>query len=266
MPARWRTPGPPRSERPSPPGSRGPSCPRPRTRAVGSGRQPAAGGQVRSAGADAGLARELLRALGRELGIPGAPEGPDHRRRRRAGRALRGRRDAVDLGLGRPGRLRRIRPGHAPPGHRAHSRRRGTAPDQAGPRADCATSNSPSSCCSSCTASPTNRCAAGTPPRPSPRCPPAATSAARTPRNSTATTATCGCSSTGSSCSSCAAPTSCRSRKRRCAPSPRPSWDRSPPSGPTRTPWWPPGRRPSAPSANCTSAFSTGRCSTPPPR
>ncbi|CAH0327114.1 Glutamine synthetase 2 [Microbacterium sp. Bi128] len=78
------------------------------------------------------------------------------------------------------------------------------------PAAGCATSNSPSSCCSSCTASRMNPCAAGTPRRPSPRSPPAGISAVPTPRSSTATTATCGCSNTGSSCSSCAGRTSCR--------------------------------------------------------
>ena len=53
---------------------------RPRTRVVGGRRQPASGGQVRSAGPDPGLPRELLRAVGRELGVPGPAQGPDHRR------------------------------------------------------------------------------------------------------------------------------------------------------------------------------------------
>ena len=53
---------------------------------------------------------------------------------------------------------------------------------------------------------------------------------------------------------------------RRCAPWPRRCWGPSPRSGPSRTPWWPPGAGPSAPSANCTTASSTGRCSTRPPR
>ena len=64
----------------------------PRTRAVGSRCEPPARGQVRAAGPDPRLARELLRALGRELGIPGPPEGPDHRRRHRPGGPLRGSR------------------------------------------------------------------------------------------------------------------------------------------------------------------------------
>ena len=92
------------------------------------------GGQVRAAGPDPRLARELLRPLGRELGVPGPAQGPDHRRGRRARRPLRGRRRAADLVLGRPGRLRGIRPLHAPPRHRAHPRRGGAAADQAGPR------------------------------------------------------------------------------------------------------------------------------------
>ena len=41
---------------------------------------------------------------------------------------------------------------------------------------------------------------------------------------------------------------------------PRPCWARSPTNGRTRRPRWPPGRRPNAPSANCTNASSTGRC------
>ena len=110
-----------------------------------------------------------------------------------------------------PGRLRGIRPGHAPPRHRTTFPPTRNSGRSSWAAAACGTSNSPSSCCSWCTASPTNPCAAGTPPRPSPRSPPAATSAGRTPPNSTTPTATCGSSSTGSSSSSCAARTSCRS-------------------------------------------------------
>ena len=43
----------------------------------------AAGGQARPAGAHAGLAHRLLPALGQDLGVPGAAEGPARRRRRR---------------------------------------------------------------------------------------------------------------------------------------------------------------------------------------
>ena len=58
----------------------------PRTRAVGGRRQPAPGGQVRAPGQDPRLAPELLRPLGRELGVPGPAQGPHHRGGRRARR------------------------------------------------------------------------------------------------------------------------------------------------------------------------------------
>ena len=63
-----------------------------------------------------------------------------------------------------------------------------------------------------------------------PRCPTAATSAARTVRTSPPPTGSCGCSSTGCSCSACAAPTCCPppTTRRRCA-----GWPARPGCGPT---------------------------------
>ncbi len=79
---------------------------------------------------------------------------------------------------------------------------------------DCATSNSLSSCCSWCTASPTRACSAATPPRPSPPL----SAGGYIGRSDAAEFDRCyrylpAALNTGSSSSSCAAPTSCRSRK-----------------------------------------------------
>ena len=54
----------------------------------------AAGGQARRAGPHPRLARRLLPALGQDLGVPGAAEGPARRRRRRTGQAVHRRVDA----------------------------------------------------------------------------------------------------------------------------------------------------------------------------
>ena len=185
------------------------------------GRGAAARGQGRAAGADAGQPRRLLPALGQDLGVPGAAQGPPGRGRPRAGPGLR-RRDGAD-GVGRQrsattswstcsrcaaGSSRRCRPPTA------------TASSSSGPAA-CGTWSSRSSCCSWCTAAPTRRCAAPTPSRRSSRCRPTATSGATTPPSWTAPTGSCARSSTGCSCTGCGAPTSCPRTPTSCAGSAR---------------------------------------------
>ena len=94
-------------------------------------RHPAARGQVRPAGAHPRQPPRLLRALGQDLGVPGAAQGAAGRRRPRARARVR-RADPPDGVDGRRARrLRRGRPGDAPPGGRPHPRRRGRAAAQA---------------------------------------------------------------------------------------------------------------------------------------
>ena len=98
-----------------------------------------------------------------DLGVPGAAQGPAGRRRpRRSGRAYV---DAVAPlvwdGCRAP-RLRRGRPGDAPPGRAARSRPpRPTASSSSG-RVACATSSSRCSCSSSCTGGATRPCGPAT--------------------------------------------------------------------------------------------------------
>ena len=87
----------------------------------------AAGGQARSAGADAGLARRLLPALGQDLGVPGADEGAARGRRRGAGRAVHRRADADGVDGVRARGLRARGAGDAPP-RRGAGARRGAGP------------------------------------------------------------------------------------------------------------------------------------------
>ena len=152
-------------------------------------RGPAPRGQVRPAGPHARQPRGLLRALGQDLGVPGAAQGPAGRRRPRARPGVPASAIApmVWSAAERDGFVDR-RAGDAPPGRRPHPGRRRPSGSSSSAPAGCATSSSPSSCCSSCTAAPTSRCAApttlsraGAPHRA------AGTSAARTaPRSTTA--------------------------------------------------------------------------------
>ena len=89
----------------------------------------AAGGQARSAGAHAGLARRLLRAVGQDVGVPGADEGAARGGRRRARRAVHRGADADGVDGLRARGLRARGAGDAPPRRGAGARRR------AGPRA-----------------------------------------------------------------------------------------------------------------------------------
>ncbi len=102
-----------------------------RAAAVGGGCQPAAGGQAGRAGAHARLAPVVLRPLGQELGVPGAPEGPPDRRRCRARRRVRARGAAEDLDERGAGELRGQRAAHARARDRAHPVGRCPVPAQA---------------------------------------------------------------------------------------------------------------------------------------
>ena len=164
-------------------------------------------GQERAARAHRREPPRLLRALGQDLGVPGAAQGARRRGRPRGGAGLlrRGAADGV-AGL-EPRELRRRRAGDAPPGRAAHPRRpRPTASSSSAP-VGCATSSSRCSCSSSCTVGPTSRCAPAPRSTGWPRCPPGATWGARTPRRSARHTGCCARWSTASSCSGCGART-----------------------------------------------------------
>ena len=132
----------------------------PRGRAVAGRPEPAARGHGRPAGPHAGQPPRLLPALGQDLGVPGAAQGPAGRPATSS--SAQAYVDAVEpagLAGGPARRLRRRRAGHAAPGGRnLPAPRRPTGSSSWAP-AGCATSSSPSSCSSSCTAGPTSRCA-----------------------------------------------------------------------------------------------------------
>ena len=207
--------------------------------------------------------RRLLRAVGQDLGVPGAAQGPPGRRRPRArGRptstrsrplvwqaaerdnfvedvqAMRRRvEEHVPADRGRP-------PAQARPGRPARRRVQRAA--------------------AAARARPGRRVAAHAARRwrRSRRWPPAATSAATTPRASTRPTGCCARWSTGSSCTGCAAPTSCRPTRPTCAGSGRALGHRRRPGarGGARS-----GSARPARCAGCTSGSSTARCSPPSP-
>ena len=148
--------------------------------------EPAPGRPGRPAGPHAGQPPGLLRALGQDLGVPGAAQGPAGGRRHGARPGVRGHPRPAGLAGGPPRAFRRGRAGHAPPGGAVTARPSRPGASSSSVPAGCATSSSPSSCCSWCTAAPTRRCA-----RPRrcprwPRWPPAATSAGPTRRSSAA--------------------------------------------------------------------------------
>ncbi len=106
-----------------------------RGHAVASRRRPASGGQ---AGAARPYGREpsrVRRAVGQDVGVPGAAEGADGRRRRRAGPGVprRGRAARLAGGRPRPGFVDDVA-GHAPAGRRPHPGRRGRPAAEARPR------------------------------------------------------------------------------------------------------------------------------------
>ena len=224
------------------------------------------GGPAGPAGAHPGQPPGLLRALGQDLGVPGAAQGPAGGRRRCARRGVRGRDRAAGLAGAAAGELRRRRAGDAAPGDRQPARRRRPAGSSSSAPAGCATSSSRCSCSSSCTAGPTSRCAS----RPRcprwPRWPPAATSAGPTRPSWPPPTASCAGSSTCSSCTSCAGPTCCPRTRPCCAGSagPRPAGRRHGECrGDPADACWPQWRRARrARSGGCTRSCSTGRCST----
>ena len=238
-------------------------CSRPHARghALAGRRGAAARGQGRPAGPHARQPRRLLRALGQDLGVPGAAQGPAGRRRpgARARRTCDGVAPLVWAAADATG-LRRRRAGDAPPGRVDHiPRRRGRPAAQARAAAGCATSSSPSSCCSSCTAGPTRRCAA---PTRSTALEPLADRRLRRPRRRRRArprpTGSCARSSTGSSCTGCGARTSmpddeadaapARPRRSGCASDPVDELDRGVAAARA------------ARCAGCTRSCSTGRC------
>ncbi len=95
--------------------------------------EPPPGGPQRPAGAHAGQPHRLLRALGQDVGVPGAAQGPASRGRHRARAAVRGRARPDGLARGAAGSLRRGRAGHAAPGGEDPAGGPGWPGDQAGP-------------------------------------------------------------------------------------------------------------------------------------
>ena len=96
-------------------------------------RRPAPRGQGRPAGAHPGQPPRLLRALGQDLGVPGAAQGPPGRRRPRRSASEyvdAGRADGLAAPPSATGFVER-RAGDAPPGGRAHPGPRGRAAAQA---------------------------------------------------------------------------------------------------------------------------------------
>ena len=83
-------------------------------------RGPAAGGPVRRSGPHAGQPPRLLRAVGADLGVPGAAQGAAGRRRPRARARLRRRARAAGVERRATAGLRRRRAGDAPPGRGEH--------------------------------------------------------------------------------------------------------------------------------------------------
>ena len=172
------------------------------------GRRGAApGGQGRPAGAHAGQPRRLLRAVGQDVGVPGAAQGPAGRRRpgARAG-VRRGVAPLVWQAADRAG-LRRRRAADAPPG-RGDAARRGEPPRaQARPGRPAGRGVRRAAAAARARPHRRHRCAAPTRWRRWRRCRRTATSGATTPPSSTAPTASCAPSSTGCSCTGCGAPT-----------------------------------------------------------
>ncbi len=104
---------------------------RPRAAALGGRREPAPRGQGRRPGAQPRLAHRVLRAVGEELGVPGAAEGASARRRPRARRAVRGTGGAVRLVERLARGFRRLGAADAGARHREHPGGRGRHPAQA---------------------------------------------------------------------------------------------------------------------------------------
>ena len=121
-------------------------------------RQPAPRGQVGPARAHARQPPRLLRALGEDLGVPGAAQGPTGGRGPGARSGVRRADRPAGVVGGRARRVRRGGAGDAPPGARPHPGRHRPSGSSSSARADCATSSSPYSCCRWCTAAPTRRC------------------------------------------------------------------------------------------------------------
>ncbi len=181
--------------------------------------EPAPGGPPGHAGPHPRQPPGVLRPVGEDLGVPGTAQGHGPRRatwrsagatrtrsRRLSGRRPRGRTSSRTC--------RRCAAGCS-----TRCRRTWRAASSSWALAGCATSSSPSSCCSSCTATPMSGCAS--PPRCA-RSPPSrttATWAARTPRNWPPRTASCGRPSTCFRSTSSVAPTRCRRTRPCCAAS-----------------------------------------------
>ena len=183
-------------------------CSRPRPRARSSRSTPTSGPRAGTAPLvrTARQPRQLLRAVGQDLGVPGAAQGATCGWRRELGGTTCARSCRWS---GEPPSVttssRTSRPCGA--GSRTPARCRGRPRAQAGPAAACATSSSPSSSSSSCTAAPTPPRSGSTLGGPWPARP-TATWAGTTPRDLATPTGSCAASSTCSSSTSCGAPTS----------------------------------------------------------
>ena len=126
--------------------------------------------------------RAVLRALGQDLGVPGAAQGPAGRRRPRARRGSTSRRSARWSGR-RPSATTSSRTCRRCAAGSRRTCPAGTASGSSSSApAGCATSSSACSCCSWSTAGPTSDCARRTPWTASSRCRPTATSDGTTPR------------------------------------------------------------------------------------
>ncbi len=228
-------------------------------------RQPPPGGPAGRARPHARRAPVLLQAVGQDLGVPGAAQGPAGGGRPGAGCRLRRGRRAAGVERRRDATTSWPTSRRCAAGWRSTSAPTTPTARSSSGRAGCATSSSRCSSSSSCTGAPTSRCARRPRWRRSPRSPTAATWGVRTAPTWPRPTGSCACWSTGSSCSGCGAPT--------CSPPPTtPTTCAGSPGrrgcGPTgaatSSACWPrSGRTTRAACAGCTRSSSTGRCSRP---
>ena len=194
-----------------------------RGHAVRARRRPAAGGPAGRAGPHHRQLRGVLPPLGTHLGVPGAAQGAAGRRQSRHRLAVRRprRADGVD---GR-GASRTSSPTcrRCAAGSSACCRRPAPNATSSLAAADCETSNSPCSCCNSCTAGRMSGYASRQRSARSGRSQPVATSAGRTQSSWRPPTASCARWSTACSCIGCSAPIPSRAIRSRCAGSAAPS-------------------------------------------
>ncbi len=121
--------------------------------------EPPAGGQSGAAGAHARVPSGLLQAVGPDLGVPGAVEGPTGRGRPGVGGGVARLAAAARVAGRRTSRGGRRRAGDAPPHHRKRSGGANGNAKSSVVRVGCGTSSSRCSCCSWCTGAETTHCA-----------------------------------------------------------------------------------------------------------